>query len=124
MVRKLPAIPRPELVVDQTGVGRAVADIFDGVGLRATKVTITGGDGDWSAGGGEYRVSKLALVSHLEAALHTAELTIAKGVEAAPELRTEQLDFSRKLTPSRNAQFEGRVGAHDDFVLSLAFAAW
>ena len=33
-----------EFVIDETGVGRPVGDLFDGAGLRPTRVTITAGD--------------------------------------------------------------------------------
>ena len=33
-----------ELVIDETGVGRAVGDLFDAHGMKPTRVTITAGD--------------------------------------------------------------------------------
>src|SRR5207253_11079581 len=42
MARK-PIAGRCELIIDETGVGRAVADIFDTTGLQPTRVSITAG---------------------------------------------------------------------------------
>src|SRR5262249_6462691 len=73
-----------ETVIDQTGVGAAVADIFDAAGLRPIKVTITSGLETTPVGErlGERRwhVSKTSLISNLDAALHVGELQFAKAL--------------------------------------------
>ena len=46
----------PELIVDDTGVGRAVADLLKTKGLRFKALTITGGNEAHAVGGGRYRV--------------------------------------------------------------------
>jgi hypothetical protein len=56
----------PQLIVDDTGVGRAVADLLKTKRLRFKALTITGGDEVHAVGGGRYRVPKRDLVGALE----------------------------------------------------------
>ena len=55
----------PQLIVDDTGVGRAVADLLKTKGLRFKALTITGGNEVNAVGGGRYRVPKRDLVGAL-----------------------------------------------------------
>src|SRR5437868_4369274 len=53
------------LVVDMTGVGKPVLELFRRGGLDALGITITAGDGETRTPEGDYRVAKLLLVSRL-----------------------------------------------------------
>lgn len=118
-----PLTGNSDLVVDATGVGRPVVDLFKKAGLRPIGVTITAGDA-WSVVGRNYRVSKLLLVSRLQALLHTGDLKIAAGLTEAAALISELQDFRATFTESGAATFGARVGRHDDLVLATAIAAW
>lgn len=111
------------LVVDATGVGRPVVDLFRRAGLSPIAVTITAGDGETQTPDG-WRVSKLLLVSRLQAMLHAGELRIAKALPEAQALVKELQDFRVSYTETGYASFGARVGAHDDLVLALAIAVW
>ncbi len=52
----------PELIVDDTGVGRAVADLLKTKGLRFKALTITGGDEVNAVGGSRYRVPRASVI--------------------------------------------------------------
>lgn len=43
LLQRPPLTDGCKLVIDETGVGRAVGDIFDAAGLRPNRVTITAG---------------------------------------------------------------------------------
>lgn len=116
--------PRADLVIDATGVGKAVLDMFSRAGLRPIGVTITAGEAESRTPQGDYRVAKLQLVSRLQAALHSGELRIAKELSEARNLVSELQDFRANFTDSGNAQFGARSGAHDDLVLAVAIGAW
>ena len=77
----------PELIVDDTGVGRAVADLLKAKGLKFRAVTITGADEVNAVGSRRYRVPKRDLVGALEVPFHTGKLTIAEGMELWPALK-------------------------------------
>jgi hypothetical protein len=112
-----------ELVIDETGVGRAVADLFDVYGLNPTRVTITAG-AEQSQSGNGWHVAKQILISTLDARLHTGELKFAADLLEALALRDELLDFRRKVSVAGRFSFEARVGKHDDLVLAVALALW
>lgn len=111
------------LVIDQTGVGRPVFDLFKAAKLNPTGVTITAGDG-WSRDGDSYRVAKLLLVSRLQAALHSGLLHIAAGLPEAEVLKAELSDFRANITSNGYSQFGAREGRHDDLVLAVAIGLW
>jgi hypothetical protein len=115
------------LVLDATGVGKAVVDMFtDALGSQKSRlaaVTITAGN---SVTGGRmsYGVPKKDLVTTLLVLLESGRLVFADLPEM-PQLSAEMLDFRVKITESGNAIWGSwREGSHDDLVLSVAMAAW
>ena len=74
-----------DLVVDETGVGRAVADL-DAHGMPMIKVVITAGFQAERQGGGRWSVPKHLLISGVHAALHTGSLKIAVALADAGAL--------------------------------------
>jgi hypothetical protein len=112
------------LVLDQTGVGAVVADLFDKAGLMPIKVNITSGSDATRISERRWNVSKTVLISALDARLNTGELRVAKRLTDAGALAEEMRDFRRIVTASAHATYGARVGKHDDLVLSLALATW
>ncbi len=115
----------PELVIDFTGVGRPVFDMFEAKGLSPIGVGITAGDTIikdekkliW-------KVPKIILISGLQAVLHDGRLKIHKALADAPALISELQDFRATVTDSGYWKFGAREGKHDDLVLALAIAVW
>jgi hypothetical protein len=116
----------PELIVDDTGVGRAVADFLKTRRLKFRAITITGGDEVNAVGAGRYRVPKRDLVGALEVPFHTGKLKIAGGMELWPALKKELLNFRRKidLRTAHDSYEHWRESDHDDLVLAAALACW
>ncbi len=112
-----------ELLIDFTGVGRPVFDIFNQQGIRAEGVNITAGNQESQEMHG-WNVAKQILVSTVQAELHSGRLKIDRKLKDGPILKSELQDFQVSITPSGNATFSARVGAHDDLVLALAIALW
>jgi hypothetical protein len=112
-----------ELVIDETGVGRAVGDIFDG-DPAPIRVTITSGSETTWQGGTRWHVAKTALISKVDALLHTGVLRFAAGLTDAQAMKDELLDFRRKLSDAGRATYGARVGRHDDLVLAVAVGCW
>jgi hypothetical protein len=112
----------PRVYVDYTGVGRAVFDIFKQERVpRIHAVTIGFGGQETRNGAGIY-VPKLALVSRLQALMHTGCLHMPDTLPLAKVFRRELLDFRVSYTPTGNATFGAREGAHDDLILAVALA--
>jgi|SRR5215211_9224101 len=116
---------KADLVIDATGVGPAVTDIFSKRGRAFKAVKIHGGDSETSEQG-VYRVPKRNLVSALQAALQTGTLKIASSLELAEVLREELLNFRIKinLATGHDSYEHWREGDHDDLVLAAAMAVW
>ena len=112
------------LVLDETGCGRPVADLFDAHGLKPIKVVITAGFRAEHHPARRWAVPKHLLISGLDAALHTGKLKIAAGLTEAGALADELKDFRRHVTLAGRATFGARVGRHDDLVLAVALAVW
>lgn len=115
----------PGLLVDYTGVGRPVFDMFaERRALqRARGVVITGGR-ETSRNRAGWSVPKAELVSKLQALLHSGQLKIAASLPDAAVLARELQDFRVRFTEAGNATFNAREGAHDDLVLALALAVF
>jgi hypothetical protein len=116
--------PRADLVIDATGVGRPVVQLFERAGLKPIAVTITSGDAETRTPEGEWRVAKLQLVSRLQALLHSGELRTAEGLTEAKAFASELMDFRATFSDSGNVRFGAREGQHDDLVLAVAIGAW
>ena len=115
----------PRLVVDATGVGIAVVEMFKDALKPLPEVelhacTITAGRG-WSlVAQRTYHVSKLELVGSIRATLESGRLRVPVQLEHAELLKRELSDFRVKVTPAANETFSAREGQHDDLVLATA----
>jgi hypothetical protein len=121
LLARLP--PGTEAVIDETGVGQAVAEIFLSCGITPTRVTITGGD---QVNGVEpaFRVPKLDLISTVQALLDQRLLKIQRDLPEAEILVRELKDYVVQFTPLGAMTFNARSGKHDDVILALALACW
>ena len=123
---RLPPLNWPVVIIDQTGVGRAVVDYLGKTSLAASlkPVVITGGKETSRADNGAWHVPKKELVSCLQALLRSQRLQVA----ALPErdlLTQEMRSFRVRITPAANETFAAcRQRDHDDLVLAVALAAW
>jgi hypothetical protein len=113
------------LVVDATGVGRAVVDLMVAVGLHPMNVTIHGGNeihADLATS--EASVPKRELVVAAQLALQQGRLRIAAGLEHADTLVDELRNYQVKISPAGHDSYNAREGQHDDLVLATALAVW
>jgi hypothetical protein len=113
-----------DLVVDQTGVGAPVVDLFRQAGLDPVGVLIHGGD-KASHEGGTWRVPKRDLVGSLQVLFQGGRLKISKKLPLASVLQAELLNFKVKIDPktAHDSYSAWREQDHDDLVLSVAMAA-
>jgi hypothetical protein len=121
-----PALKGATLVIDHTGVGRVVMDMFRAKGMNPRGITITAGD-KWSHGRGatEFRVPKRDIAMAGLALLQGKRLKIARSIAESGVLIHEMLNFRIKITTSGNDTYEAwRAGDHDDLVLAVCCAAW
>lgn len=115
-----PPLKGSTLVLDETGVGRAVTDMVRAAGISAwlRPFSITCG----SAVTGR-TVAKKHLIGAVQAPLCSGRLHLAQSLELTPTLTKELSDFQVKVTEDRNETFASwRERDHDDLVLALALA--
>jgi hypothetical protein len=116
---------KPQLGIDQTGVGAAVVDMFQRADIHADlrPIVIHGGDRS-SNEEGVWRVPKRELVGVVQVALQTRTLKIAESLPDAGTLTRELQNFQVNISDNGFDSYNARVGTHDDLVLALAMALW
>ncbi|MBR1156582.1 hypothetical protein JQ575_39120 [Bradyrhizobium sp. JYMT SZCCT0428] len=120
-----PPVAGAELIIDETGVGRAVGDIFVEAGMKPKRVTITAGTEATPAKGfHRFHVAKTVLISNLDAMLHTGTVRFAADLSEAGAMAEELKDFRRKVSDAGRASYAARTGRHDDLVLAVAIGCW
>jgi hypothetical protein len=124
LMQRDPLNAKVPLLVDETGVGKAVTDMFQPLKLRLTPITITSGFEAVRAGAG-WHVPKRDLVSAVQVTLQTQRLKFARGLREVDSLIKELLDFQVKISDSgRDTYGAWREGTWDDLVLAVAMAVW
>lgn len=112
-----------DVVVDGTGVGRAVVDLLRPVaGLVA--VTITSGRSVAEASDGTWHVPKKELVGTLQVVLQNRRLRVARRLAGVDLLVRELGDYQVRITPAAHETYAAAAGQHDDLVMALALALW
>ena len=121
------------LLVDGTGVGRAVVDLFRDAkheDVALAPITFTSGNqvtpGD---GSNELHIPVRDLVGSAQIALQTKRLKWPKDMQWTKELVKELRAFKVKITLSKlgipHDSYEAwREGDHDDIVFAVAMACW
>lgn len=125
LLRRPPLAGNVELVVDATGVGRPVVDMFLAVGIELTAVTITSGNTASHDGANNWRVPKRDLVVGMQVLLQEKRLRLAAALPERETLVRELLAFKVKIDAvTAHDSYNAREGAHDDLVLAAALACW
>jgi hypothetical protein len=110
------------LVIDHTGVGRPVFDMFVQKGRQPFGVTITGGVSWHREPGRQLHVAKILLVGTVQRFLQSGRLRIGAKLPHAATLQKELRDFRVKISKAANETYDAREGASDDIVLALAIS--
>jgi hypothetical protein len=125
-----PPLPGAVLVIDQTGVGRAVVRLlFDGLHNRVTglffPLTLSAGHEETVTDAGGVYVPKKELVGVLQALLATQRLRIPRTLPDAALLVKEMENFKAKVSLAEAEELDSwRDGQQGDLVLAVALAAW
>jgi hypothetical protein len=122
-----PPLPGAALVLDATGVGRAVVEMFRGANLpvKLVPATITAGHEAARTPGGGWSVPKKDLVAVMQTLVQFRRFHVAPALAEAAALGRELQQFRVKVTAAGNETFEAwRERDHDDLVLAVALACW
>lgn len=112
-----------QLVLDATGVGKPVRDMFVARGLRPRAITIHGGDAVSHDGAG-FRVPKRDLVQVVQVLLQQQRLKFARALPSAAALVEELQSYQVEVSAAGHDSYSARSGQHDDLILAVAVAAW
>ena len=113
----------PLLVIDRTGVGRAVTDLLNA--LNPVAISITGGN-DATYDGLNWNVPKRDLIHNLVVLFQGGKIKIARSLPPSDTLIKELLNFKLKVNiATGHDSYEAlREGIHDDLVLSVAMGVY
>src|SRR5581483_9699651 len=125
---ELPKLRRDStLVIDATGVGKPVLDMFNAARLpcQVHGIWIHGGD-SVTREYPDFRVPKRDLVSVVSVLLQSQRLKIIDTLPDSHVLEKELLNFKVKIDPvtSHDSYSAWRENQHDDLVLATALALW
>jgi hypothetical protein len=126
------------LIVDQTGVGAPVTDMFRSTGVSPISISITSGNiASFSPAENaldpaeklnhltRWSVPKRDLVSSLAVALQRGQLRIAQGLPEADQLVHELMNFRVRISDAGHDSYSSwRERDHDDLVLSIAMGVF
>ena len=113
-----------KIVIDFTGVGRPVFDMFRREGVVPYGISITGGS-QVTRDGYIYNVPKRDLAGCLQVLYQQQRIKVSGKLDHARTLNNELLDFKVKIdAETGHDTYEHRSGKHDDLVLSVACACW
>lgn len=128
-----------DLVIDDTGVGRPVGDLFEAqTNLRPIRVTATSGNDVYRDNETTYTVPKKTLIASLDGILHNAPSVLGganqkharavimfrHGLSTEQVVRDELASMRRKLSQSGRATFDAASGKHDDTISAVCLACW
>jgi hypothetical protein len=120
--------PLPEvgadLVIDGSGVGRPVADMFEAANLQPHQIYITAGFEVERKAQRVFTVPKVTLISNLDAQMHSGSLQIHNSLTEAGALKEELRDIRRSITAAGRVTYQARGSQNDDLVLSIACGLW
>ncbi|WP_298916705.1 hypothetical protein [uncultured Roseobacter sp.] len=118
---------RAYLVVDSSGVGRAFCDLLDAKSVQHTRVQMVAGENETETnerGRTFNNVGRTRLLSALNSAIHTGDLTIG-NFEARDLMRQELESFEADVGASGRVKIEGGTKfGHADLAVSAALALW
>lgn len=125
LLRRDPLKGCTTLVIDYTGVGRPVGEMFTQAGLVHTPLVITGGN-KTIQDAGELHVPKRDLAMAAQALLQSGRLRFAGKLPLLDVLKAELQAFEvkTKAITGHDQYLAWREGAHDDIVLAAAMAGW
>lgn len=128
------------LLIDATGVGRGIVDLFRQAWTvwdattqqpvilpqkpRIVSVTLTGGTETRHPVWHEWHVPKREVITPLLLALQRQRIRIAASLPDAQTLLAEARNFQYRIKQSHDEYGAWREGTHDDLVLATAMAIW
>jgi len=113
----------PKFVMDASGVGVAVSDMFKAKGIRHTGITFSKGN-ICTRTGPRITLGKPRLIGKFLAAFDSGKVQVNSGQPLWPQMEREMLSFRAEMKENGYTKFEAEEGENDDLLISLAMAVW
>jgi hypothetical protein len=113
----------PELVIDSTGVGRALWDMFRSKGINPVGASITAGSG-LNVANGVYSLGKSLLLGRFMAAWDAGKVKGNPDQSLWHVLEDEMAKYRIEFTKSGSITFNAPEGEHDDLLFAAALSIW
>lgn len=116
---------KPPIVIDATGVGLPLVEMFQKHHkVRPVSVIITGGSVVNSTAAG-YRVPKQDLIAALSVEFELQRIKIASGLDLSDDLLGELRNFRMETNAATGrTRFDAAPGHHDDLLIAVSLAVW
>jgi len=121
-MRRLPV--ETTLLLDNTGIGRALFDLLQDDGWSPTGVGITAGIHVNVQDQARVTVPKSTLVAKLIALTQSGRLHVHADLKEWPVLRRELQNFRPEVTAAGNERWNAAPGSHDDLIIATALCSW
>jgi hypothetical protein len=117
---------KSEVLLDLTGCGRAVVELFERDRIEPLRIWIVGaGRQEEQASNGAWHIPKVELIGVLRVLYEAERLKMAKDLDLVPTLLDELRSFKvRAPRIDPNDPESWREGQHDDLVFAVALTAW
>lgn len=117
---------KPVLVIDRTGCGRPVFDMFKDICLRPVGISIHGGNNVSEGDSRHYSVPKRDIVGFLQALNQSDHLMVSPELALRDVFIHELLNMRVKvnINTAHDSYEAWRESDHDDLVLSVGCGAW
>lgn len=113
----------PEIVIDSTGVGRALWDLLRNKDVGCIGATITAG-GSLDASHGVYTLGKSLMLGRFSAAWDGGRVERNPNHPLVPILEDEMAKYRVEISKSGNLSFNAPPGEHDDLLFAAALSVW
>jgi hypothetical protein len=123
---RAPFLDACSVVLDATGAGEPVAEIFDEAGIEVTRIVYTAGlAAEQKQRRPEiWHVPKAVLVQTLDAYQARGAVVVPADIQERAVLVDEMQAFQRKTGATGRHTYDAKSGAHDDVLNALMLATW
>jgi hypothetical protein len=113
----------PKFLLDATGVGVAINDMFRAKGQRPIAVTITTGN-TLTRIGSDAHLGKARLFGKFLGALDSGKVHVNPDMPIWPLVEREMLSFRAEMSTQGRVKMEAEQGENDDMLFALAMCVW
>ncbi|MCK9569508.1 hypothetical protein M0R72_11260 [Candidatus Pacearchaeota archaeon] len=113
----------PKFLLDATGVGVAINDMFRAKGQRPIAITITLGN-TLTRIGSVAHLGKARLIGKFLGALDAGKVHVNPDMAIWPQVEREMLSYRAEMSAQGRVKMEAEPGENDDMLFAFAMAVW